>query len=64
MLKITLSLMDEGGSWRVSGPNGNYRECTDISKLSETVSQVVADYAEWLKKLTAVTATHRAVLSS
>lgn len=53
MLKITLLLMDEGGGWRVLGPNGHYRECTDVSKLPQTVSKVIADYAEWLKSRTA-----------
>lgn len=38
--------------WRVSAPNGHYRECAHTCHLSETIEKVIADYADWLVKLT------------
>lgn len=51
MIKITLFMQDESGTWRVSAPNGHYREC-HTAGLAITVAKVVEDFAEWLKART------------
>ncbi len=51
MIKLTLSMQDESGKWRVSAPNGHYRECYTCD-LATTVACVVKDFAEWLVQRT------------
>lgn len=48
LMEVRMMMMNEGGEWRVSAPNGHYRECF-TADLSETVEKVCKDYADWLK---------------